>query len=337
MLNFTKKLRIKELDVAPLIEKGRELFEILISQFAKKTLETIQRNAYKQYVTIESNLAFLKGKIQFREHLRRNLIVKNRFYTQYDEFSEDNLLNQALKYTTYLLANVCRDARNLKNLEHILSLLTEVSFREISIDDLEKIHLTRLNHEYEPLVNYCKLFISRSSVELSVGKISVFSFILDMNELFEEYIGQFIKREFSECYEVIRLQGPVNHFVNEKISNGNKKGNRFQLKPDIVLYKRREDETPQLLIDTKYKKLREMGGREPVDQRDLYQMYAYCRKYQCPTCVLLYPKWGAFLEIIDYHIDEDAQVRIRTVDLNRDLRAQRRELKQELASILECS
>ena len=337
MLSFTKKLSVKALDVAPLTKTGNELLEVLIRLFATNLLSTIERNACKQYITTENNITFLRGKIQFGEHLRRNSIVKSRFYTQFDEFSEDNPLNRALKYTAYLLANACRDSRTLKKLEQILSLLTEVSFTVISLHDLENIKLTRLNQEYEPLLNLCKLFISRSSVELSVGKISVFSLLFDMNELFEEFVGEFIRREFSTCYHAIRLQNPLRYLVQEKYINDQKKGSKFQLRPDIVLYKRLEDKTPQLIIDTKYKLLEKQNGRESVSQSDMYQMYAYCQKYACPNCILLYPKWGASEEIIDYYIDDTATVRIRTIDLNRDLGAERRELKRELASILDCA
>ena len=337
MLSFTKKLSVKALDIAPLTKKGNELLEVLISFFATNLLRTIERNPCKQYIAMENNITFLRGKIQFGEHLRRNSIVKSRFYTQFDEFSEDNSLNRALKYTTYLLANVCSNSRTLKKLEQILSLLTEVSFRVISLHDLEKIKLTRLNQEYEPLLNLCKLFISKSSVELSVGKISVFSLLFDMNQLFEEFVGEFIRKEFATCYESIRLQNPLRYLVRERYVNDQKTGSKFQLRPDIVLYKRIEDKTPRLIVDTKYKLLAELDGRESVGQSDMYQMYAYCQKYACPNCILLYPKWGASEEIIDYYIDDAATVHIRTIDLNRDLRTERREFKRELASILNCA
>jgi len=86
--------------------------------------------------------------------------------------------------------------------------LDYISFKKITINDFDHVHLTRLNNEFEPVLNLCKLFISQSSVELSVDKIDTFSFIFDMNALFEKFIGEFIKREFSDIYDTITLQGP---------------------------------------------------------------------------------------------------------------------------------
>ncbi len=87
-------------------------------------------------------------------------------------------------------------------------MLDDISFKKITINDFDHVHLTRLNNEFEPVLNLCKLFISQSSVELSVDKIDTFSFIFDMNALFEKFIGEFIKREFSDIYDTITLQGP---------------------------------------------------------------------------------------------------------------------------------
>ena len=189
MLSFAKQLPIKEVDVSTLRKVNDDFFEVLIYLFAKNLLDLVSRNINKNYVDREENVTFLKGKIKFQEHITNNAAFKNRFFTRFDEFSEDIRLNQILKYTTHLLLNVSANFGNLKLLQQIAFVLNDISFKKITINDFEHVHLTRLNKEFEPVLNLCKLFIDQSSVELSVDKINTFSFIFDMNALFEKFIG----------------------------------------------------------------------------------------------------------------------------------------------------
>jgi 5-methylcytosine-specific restriction enzyme subunit McrC len=333
MLSFTKRLSIKEVDVSMLRKVNDDFFEVLIYLFATHLMDVITRNVNKDYFPREENVTFLKGKIKFKEQLINNAVFKHRFFTQFDEFSENNLLNQVLKYTTHLLLNVSTDFGNLKLLQEIAFLLSDITFKRISVDDLKHVHLTRLNREYEPILNLCKLFISQSSVELSVDKISTFSFIFDMNALFEEFISEFIKREFYAYYDAITLQGPRYYFVEHKIVNNEEQGHAFQMRPDIVL-KTKGPNAQTLIIDTKYKLLEKKDKKEGVSQPDLYQMHAYSTKYACSNAVMLYPQFDSSPKSFDFHIDKASTVYVRTVNLCRDLKRDKAKLRNELEEVL---
>lgn len=60
----------------------------------------------------------------------------------------------------------------------------------------------------------------------------------------------------------------------------------FALRPDIVVV--RDGET-RLIIDTKWKRLKEGQNREGVIPADAYQMFAYAERYDARDVVLLYP------------------------------------------------
>ena len=66
------------------------------------------------------------------------------------------------------------------------------------------------------------------------------------------------------------------------------------MKPDLVVFK--EDE-PSLIVDTKWKMINAYNerGNYGISQADMYQLYAYGKKYQIntnktPHLVLLYPE-----------------------------------------------
>ena len=60
----------------------------------------------------------------------------------------------------------------------------------------------------------------------------------------------------------------------------------FKMRPDIVLKK--GDWT--IILDTKWKSLiNDPGKNYGISQADMYQMYAYSKKYETPEIWLLYP------------------------------------------------
>ena len=332
MLTFTKKLKIKDSDLAGLNRVNDDFFETLIYLFAKNLLELIQNNVNKEYVNLEDNLTFLKGKLDFPSHIKNNSILKNRFYLHYEEFCEDNFLNQIFKFVTYILLKTTRSHNNYKILQELSFLFDEVSFKNITTEDLKKIHLNRLNNCYEPILNLAKIFLSNSSLELSSNNIETFTFIFDMNELFEEFIGELTKRIFFGSDHRVTLQGPSKHLVQSK--NGQPR-NLFKMMPDIEIFKYRK-KAPDLIVDTKYKILKEEDAKDGVGQPDMYQMFAYSKKFKCSDIILLYPR----LENMDnneslFVLDEETKVYKKTVNLCRELwkREARESLKEELKNI----
>ena len=100
----------------------------------------------------------------------------------------------------------------------------------------------------------------------------------------------------------------------------------------------KDNQKLDLIIDTKYKILLEAGSaKEGVSQADLYQMFAYSKKYDCKKVILLYPRlMDQPQKDITFIIDNDTHVFVRTVDLCRDfkIKLERDELKKELCKIL---
>jgi 5-methylcytosine-specific restriction endonuclease McrBC regulatory subunit McrC len=96
-----------------------------------------------------------------------------------------------------------------------------------------------------------------------------------------------------------------------------------------------------MVIDTKWKLLSPgKKGRNGVAEADLYQLYAYARRYGCARSVLLYPHTNG-LEASDFHVlDADGALsserisvrQIRLQGIHQD--HQRQNLTRELEVIL---
>ena len=99
-----------------------------------------------------------------------------------------------------------------------------------------------------------------------------------MEKLFESYVAKYIKKIFND-YEVSSQDKGYYLF--------NKPSNQFSLKPDLVLKKNNEN---LIIMDTKWKNLIDNPRKNyGIAQSDMYQMYAYSKKYGTSEIWLLYP------------------------------------------------
>ena len=65
---------------------------------------------------------------------------------------------------------------------------------------------------------------------------------------------------------------------------------KFRLRPDIVVRGEENDANHIVIMDTKWKKLKpDPGMNYGISQADMYQMYAYSKKYHTSEIWLLYP------------------------------------------------
>ena len=91
---------------------------------------------------------------------------------------------------------------------------------------------------------------------------------------------------------------------------------QFALRPDIVC--KRDKRT--VIIDTKWKRLiNSERASYGISQSDMYQMYAYSKKYKTSESWILYPLNDEMREYtdIEFKSGDDTTVRLHFVDLTR--------------------
>ena len=360
MLKYTKKLDLKETDLATL-KKHDDLFEVIIYLFAKNLLERLKLDLVKNYEPREENLNFLKGKINFTKHIKHNLVNKAKFYSEYDDFTENNLLNQIFKATIVKLLKITKSTENYKLLSTCNLILIDVPSKRIIYKDFQKVKLTRFTEKYRPSFDLAKLLLFGNSVELSSKDISTFSILFDMNKLFEEFIYEFMKKEFSqedlENNKIIDITSQSKK-DNEVVFKENNNLSNFSLKPDIIIEfdkNSKEINNNKLIIDTKYKILKKDKKNLGVSNSDIYQMLAYGLRFfkdnnqnnkpfnNYKRIILLYPnpdKKKVIKEkvISGYGItEENIKIQVKTVNLGLNLKKDKNKLKKELLEIIKGS
>lgn len=336
LLSYTRKLSIKESDIARLTEKPSEFFEILIYLFARNLWGLIKKGMYKEYVAEEEYAGFLKGKWLISQQLIQRPTTKHSFYVSHDEFTEDNPFNRIFKYAVILLQKLSNNPRNQQLLLELSFALNDIEFEIITKEHFARLNVNRLNRQYLPVLELARLFILNSSLQMTANNIETFSFVFDMNRLFEEFVYEFLRRHRKEILpdELKDCEIKAQYGNKYLVYSQDGKQEVFKLQPDIVFIKRSDRSIP-LIIDTKYKLLDTQDKRLGISQADMYQMFAYAKKYQCCRVIMLYPHRTG-IEEKSFKFDENGEryVDIRTLDIGRDLPKDKRAFIKQLQTIV---
>lgn len=331
MLSYTKNLSINTGENAKLAKTSNPFLEVLIREFANSLFDALKRLTPKNYIRMEDNLKFLKGKLKFTENIKYNCTNQARFYCEYDEYSEDCVLNQLFYYVSVCLYSVSKDNKNKQILKKIIDYFCDLKLVKFNKAKCDKIKLTRQQQMYKKPFGLAKMFIEHSSVDLSRNKFENITLTWDMNVLFEEFIYQVIKRKIkNDQIDYVKAQKRKDLLKNKKRLT----------KADIIVYKK---DKSKVIIDTKYKRLRSF---EDVSSHDLYQVGMYCFLHddnsESPRAVLLYPKYPGYdFEHDDYYnsLVKEYSVSIKIVDmmqenLKADLNSANSKIVERLENII---
>lgn len=297
MLKTLKNHPFKNINIANLKSLNLPLLEIFISMFLNEVSKLIKIGIKSDYVVLEDNLKFLKGKLKISEQIRKNIVHKERFYVCYQEFSIDRAENRLIKSTLEFLYRRSKSSRNKRLIREYLFIFDEISSSSDINADFSRLKLNRQTKHYEQALLWSKIFLQNKSFSPYRGSDVAFALLFDMNTLFESYVGNFIKKSFPGTI----LQHSEKHLVENPKS--------FRLRPDIFL----ED---KFIADTKWKIVK---SRDDISQADLYQLYAYGKKYNCGRLYLIYPKIdGVKQESMGFKYDDEMRLEILYFDLEKD-------------------
>lgn len=275
MLSYTKKLDIKTTNYGKSDSSKNPFLEILIREFAQSLFDCLKRITPKRYVREEDNLNYMKGKLKFGENIKYNCTNQAKFYCEYDEFSENNELNQLFLFVSTCLYSVSCDSKNKKLLKHITNYFCDINFVRFDKFMAEKISLPKNQEMFKRPFNLAKMFIRHSSVDLSKNKIENITLLWDMNILFEEFIYEVIKRhtKFTPYYQKGKR-------LLIETENAKKYGNTFT---DMYI----EKDGEKYIIDTKYKL--NSAESNDFDNKDIYQLSTYCLINNSKNAIFIYP------------------------------------------------
>lgn len=277
------------------------MLEAFVYLFLTNVQELVRRGLARRYVQMEENLTYLRGRLQFADHIRENLIDQSRFFVSHDEFSENRPANRLIRKVLELLTSQVSDSTNFQNLQQVMIAFTDIPASTNIHADWRNHNIDRNMQTYESVMQWVKLFLFNDGLTTYSGSHENLSLLFPMEEVFEDFVT-YSFRQHQNKYRV-HPQGPKKYLA----AKDNKPA--FQMKPDISLM---SGITVQFILDAKWKKVDTGSGgqKHNIDQHDMYQLFAYGKIYRCKAVALVYPQTNRFNEPIEYKFADEELVLI---------------------------
>jgi 5-methylcytosine-specific restriction enzyme subunit McrC len=304
MLKTLRDITFKDFNVSHLHVDRLNLFEIFIKMFLDEVTALAKQGLKSAYTPVEANEKFYKGKILTSQNIKQNLVNKQRFYVLYDDFNMNRPENRLIKSTLRFLLKATHDGRNRQHAYQLLTLFDRVDYSESYYEDFSKCLIDRSMNHYDKALSWCRVFLLGNSFTAYVGNEVVLALLFPMEKVFESFVAAKLRKHVGRAINIRTQDATYSLF--------DKPRRAFALRPDIVL----EFGERKVIMDTKWKLLSDTDRNSGISQSDMYQMYAYGKKYVADRIVLVYPysdKIGR--SDIGYSSDDNVRVDIRFVDL----------------------
>jgi 5-methylcytosine-specific restriction enzyme subunit McrC len=304
MLRCLRNSPFKTIDKAHINTNRIPLLEIFISMFLKEVESVVSRGIKHYYSNAEENQKFLKGRLLFSQQIKLNATRGDRFFVQFDEFKANIPQNRILKSALIYVSCKSRSAKNKSQILDLLALLEEVGDSKNIASDLAKLNeKNRLFNYYDDALSWARLFLEGKSFTSYKGKYLNTAMLFPMEVLFESYVAHKLKALHPSF--IVTTQDRQHYLVTDTLKDQKK----FRIRPDMVI------KTNEYLVvaDTKWKVLDQYSANKNylITQADMYQLYAYGKKYNSAHLVLIYPECETFTS--ELHFSYEDQLHLRCI------------------------
>ena len=186
MLKTMKDFPGKSFNMANLNVSRMNLYEIFINMYVQEVYRLVKHGIKSSYVNQNNNLNYFKGKLDITNHIKNNLVHKERFYMSYDEYLVDRPENRIVKTTLEILL---KKSNSFENQREINKLLNSFELVNSSINyqrDLSKITIDRTTEEYRMLIEWSKIFLFNKSFTSFSGNNLSRAILFPMEKVYEK-------------------------------------------------------------------------------------------------------------------------------------------------------
>lgn len=281
MLRCMRDFPGKVFSSANLRTESMNIYEIFINMYIQQVMELTRRGLKSAYIRVEDNLNYYKGKLLVSEHIKKNMAHKERFYVEYDEFHLNRPENRLIKATLLKLQKISTSSENVKVIRQLLTYFELVEPSINYVKDFSQVIIDRNTKDYEDIMIWSKVFLMNKSFSTFSGDTNARALLFPMEKVYEAFVAQNMDYILGEYGWEVSAQDKGYYLFEEDYRK------IFALRPDIVVTR---PDGHKIILDTKWKRLN--SNREAnygISQADMYQMFAYSKKYETPDIWLLYP------------------------------------------------
>ena len=293
----------------------------------------LKQGLYRTYINRVEPLSVVRGKIDMPGTIWNKLEHRMCVTCDYDELSENNLLNQILKSTVLLLLRQKDvDERYKAELKKEMLYFSAVDEIELSGIRWSDIRFQRNNRTYQLLLGICQLLIEGSLMTTEKGEYHLAHFVDEkrISRLYEKFILEYYAQEFGERIKEFSSRAAQ---IPWQLDDGY----------DALLPVMQTDITLTyghqiLIIDAKYyrRTIQTNYGVQTLHSGNLYQIFTYVKNKEAQLSgtgykvsgMLLYAKTDEELVPDNIYQMSGNQISVKSLDLNHEFSEIEGQLKQ---------
>ena len=286
-------------DVA--VESFDEMYNLLAAILAKGIGLQLKQGLYREYISHQEELTVMRGKINMPGTIKNKLLHKQVLTCDFDELSENNMLNQILKTTVMLLLRNGKVKVKYKDdLKKKMLYFSNVDSIEPTEIKWSSIRFQRNNQTYRMLVSICQLIIEGMLITTDAGNYRLSSFVDEqrMCRLYEKFILEYYSRHYPELsVSASQIPWALDDGVGTMLP---------VMQTDIHLQRG----NTVLIIDAKY------YSHTTQVHFDKNRSYQFGEEAHTVSGMLLYAKTEEEIQPDNVYQMHGSQISVKTLDLN---------------------
>lgn len=292
------------------------LFSAILSKGIGRQLK---QGLYREYRTHSEDLSSVRGKIDIRGSIDNYLAKKRLLKCEYDDLSENNLLNQIIKTTTMILLHHGKvDNKYKTDLRKEMLFFSDVDVIDPHFIRWSSIQFQRNNQTYRMLIGICQLVIEGMLQTTEKGKYKLSTFIDDqqMSRLYEKFILEYYRKEVPEVSaNALQIPWALDNGIGDMLP---------VMQTDTTLTKG----SKVLIIDAKYytSTTQSQYDIHTLHSNNLYQIFTYVKNKEAElddvphkvSGMLLYARTDEAIKPDNTYQMSGNQISVKTLNLNCD-------------------
>jgi 5-methylcytosine-specific restriction enzyme subunit McrC len=267
----------------------KDLTNLFADVLIKKLKVLIKKGIYKEYKDTQEYTSIIKGKINFKDSLKKFSFKRGKLDVEYEELTIDTVHNQIIKkIITLLLQYEGLETQFKLELNRILKYFVAVSDIKIKSKDFENLLYHKNNYHYKFIIILCRFIWEKLLLHESNSEQTFNDFSRDHKELaalFEKFVRSFYATELKDA----KVKSQQFNWA----SSGSIEAFLPVMRTDISIELAEE----KIILDTKFyhNALSESYGKQIIRSAHVYQVFSYLKnditaKSKKQTGILLYPQ-----------------------------------------------
>ena len=298
-------------------EEFENIHNLFAAILAKGIGKQLKQGLYREYLSRKETISVVRGKIDMPGTIPNRLARKRVLTCEYDELSENNLLNQILKTTVRLLLRHVRvDQAYKSDLKKEMLFFSNVDTIDPGTIRWSAIRFQRNNNTYRMLISLCQLILEGMLLTTDSGEYRLASFIDEqrMNRLYEKFILEYYAKE---CPQITARASQIPWALDA--------GDSTMLpvmQSDITL----SYGCSVLIIDAKYyaHTTQVQYNKHTLHSNNLYQIFSYVKNKDSEfgdkphevSGMLLYAQTDEAIQPDNTFLMSGNKISVKTLDLN---------------------